>query len=295
MQAIRKHRTVSIAKFLSGKVRVFLVHKSPDSGDDSYVVQALVPVLRRGVTKYHRWESPEEFFRRSQQRPFDMTFRRDIDRVRREIARGIARGELPPEAFAYRVNGTLDFVVPEFGASLASEIGGPRGTSAGQGRLPLRSNPGLLLVTGNPPTAPAALERAWCEFHQRDRFTGTLRDVGPIPGAPRYGFACGRFHSIELGRGEQSLARGGVWVVCDTDRKLWIISEREPMDFGKLSGKPVHALTYEPMTSSGKEQAYFRHDFKEPFPVLCPVAPANRCRAVKLDGGVYTVRDWLYD
>lgn len=160
--------------------------------------------------------------------------------------------------------------------------------------LPTRDNPGLILWSGNPPPeVPRAVEAAWCTFHGRDEFSGSIRDVGRIPGAPEYAFALGRLHALDVGHGDQSLRQGGVWVVADTRKKLWIVSERTPMDFRDLAGVEVVALTYTPMRSSGKDPAHYQHHFENRLPVLAPVGPAARCRAVKLERGSYDVDDWI--
>lgn len=160
---------------------------------------------------------------------------------------------------------------------------------------PSRSNPGLILVTGNP-APPAEVERAWCRFHQADEFRGTVNDFGRIPGAPAFVFALGRCKDIDLGNGRQTF-NPRPWLVCDpTDRNaLWIVAPKM-MNLGNSSrGRSVHSITYDPMPESGKEPAYYRHKFHEPRPTFAPIGSPLQTRAVLLDGGVYDVREWIED
>lgn len=161
-------------------------------------------------------------------------------------------------------------------------------------RVGLRKNPALILVHGNP-GAPAEVSRAWCKFHERDSFTGSVRDVGKIPGAPQYTFALGRCVDVNLGRGWQKF-EPRPWLVFDPkDEALWIVAEK-PMKLGSgVAGMSVHGITYDPMASSGKDPSKYRHKFEDPMPSLSPVGNPNYCRAIILDGGGYRVDDWIRD
>jgi hypothetical protein len=161
-------------------------------------------------------------------------------------------------------------------------------------RRVLRRNPSLMLVTGNPPPAMEAVRRAWCKFHQKDSYTGTTRNIGAIPGAPQYAMALGRLHAIDLGKGSQQFSPKPWLVYAPDDQSLWIVSE-EPMNVGAAASSSIKSVTYDPMKSSGKEPAYYKHEFNNPHPSFCPVGNAKRCRAILLEGGVYRVKDWIYD
>lgn len=155
------------------------------------------------------------------------------------------------------------------------------------------ANPSLMLITGNPPEK--SVKKAWERFHQAD-FRGPVETMASIHGVPEILFAVGKLVSLEVGRKLQP--RGGtIWVACSPDDQgLWLLAKSDVMDLNGSQGDPVKALTYDPPQHSGKEKdAVFRHEFKKPHPVLAPVGHANRCRAALLEGGVYTVDDWLYD
>lgn len=159
-----------------------------------------------------------------------------------------------------------------------------------------RPNPSLILVAGNP-RPPAEVERAWCKFHQRDSFGGTVRDVGKIAGAPDYAFALGRCVDVDLGRGPQRFTPMP-WLVCDPrDDSLWIVAEKALKLGNGIAGSDVRAVTYAPTASSGKDVANFRHKFSEPMPTFCPVGNLSYCRAIMLNGGQYRVagEEWIYD
>lgn len=163
-----------------------------------------------------------------------------------------------------------------------------------RGVLEARENPSLMLVTGNPGQNRGAIERAWCEFHQRREFTGTVRSLGDIRGVPSMLFALGRLHAIDFGRGDCTMSGSGVWVCANASGKLFLVSERHPMDLSKLSGTTIHSVTYDPMRSSGKDPAYYKHEFRSPKPSLAPIGNAKQCRGAAFDGGRYEVRDWIY-
>lgn len=161
-------------------------------------------------------------------------------------------------------------------------------------RVELRRNPALILVHGNP-RPPSEVERAWCKFHERDAFTGAVRDVGKIPGAPDYTFALGRCVDVDLGRGPQRFSPMPWLVFSPKDESLWIVAEK-PIRLGNgVAGAEVRAVTYDPMASSGKDPAKYRHRFESPRPSFSPVGNPNYCRAVLLDGGAYRVDDWIRD
>lgn len=171
----------------------------------------------------------------------------------------------------------------------------PHRTSFGsicRGDKATRANPALMLVTGNPPTSE--VEKAWCRFHQRERYDGTTRNVGSIPGAPAYAMALGRLEEIDLGSGPQGFTKRPWVAYAPDDKSLWIVAD-EPMSLGGAAGRSVVSLTYDPMRTSGKEPAYYKHEFSRPLPVLTPIGAARGCRAAILDGGRYSVRDWVYD
>lgn len=159
---------------------------------------------------------------------------------------------------------------------------------------PTRSNPALILVHGNP-RPPAEVERAWCKFHERDSFTGTLRDLGKIPGAPAYTFALGRCVDVDLGRGYQKFDPRPWLVYSPDDEALWIVSEKAYRYGSGLAGAEVHGITYDPQASSGKDPAKYRHRFEPPLPTFSPTGNPNYTRAVMLDGGNYRVTDWIHD
>lgn len=163
-----------------------------------------------------------------------------------------------------------------------------------------RTNPGLLLVTGNPRNESAErrrerLERAWCHFHQRERFDGSVTDVGPVPGAPATAFVLGRLVAIDLGDGEQEFA-GGAPFLCASpdDDSLWIVA-RDTMNLAAQRARAVTSVTYDPVRTSGKDRAHYRHDFHAPRPTLAPIGGARSCRAALLDGGRYYVTDWIHE
>lgn len=160
------------------------------------------------------------------------------------------------------------------------------------GIRPVMDNPSLIIVAGNPPAAE--MEKAWCHFHQKDEYSGKTVRVAPIRGAPPFTFALGRLEDLDLGDGI-SKVRPRPWLVCNpADDSLWIVAN-EPMDCSKVAGKRIHRITYDPTAESGKEPAFYRHKFASPFPVLSPVGGPKGCRAILLEGGRYSVRDWIYD
>lgn len=163
-------------------------------------------------------------------------------------------------------------------------------------KVGLRKNPALILVHGNP-RPPAEVERAWCTFHGRDEFGGTLRNVGKIPGAPDYTFALGRCVDVDLGHGPQKFTPMP-WLVCDPkDDALWIVAEK-PIRLGTgVAGARVRAVTYAPTASSGKEIANYRHHFESPLPEFAPVGNPNYCRAMLFEGGGYRVagEEWIHE
>jgi len=163
----------------------------------------------------------------------------------------------------------------------------------GKSGKPTRSNPHLIIVGANPPP-PAALEAAWCRFHQRDRYDGKTVDLGSLRGAPAYSFALGRLHDIEFG-GRVQVIDPRPWIVCNpSDDSLWIIS-RTPIDARHAAGLAVQRVTYDPTEESGKEPALYRHRFDAPRPTLAPVGNPAKCHAILLDGGKYRVTDWIHD
>lgn len=162
-------------------------------------------------------------------------------------------------------------------------------------KKPIRGNPHLILVTGNPPPSSVEVEKAWCRFHQKDEFTGRKVDIGDIHGAPPITFACGELADIEIDGHVIHFKQGRPWLVGNPeDDSLWIVS-REPMDVSKVVGAKVNRVTYDPPEGSGKDPALYRHKHIKPFPVIAPVGNPKKCHAVLLEGGVYEIKDWLYD
>lgn len=157
----------------------------------------------------------------------------------------------------------------------------------------VRPNPHLILVTGNP--APGAVEKAWCKFHQRDSYDGRTVAFGTIKGMPSFVFALGKCKSVELDGVERTF-KPQPWLVCaPDDDSLWIVT-KDVMNLGSdAAGRKLTAITYDPTRESGKEPAYYRHEFDTPRPVMTPVGNPHKCRAVLLDGGAYTVSDWIHD
>ncbi len=162
-------------------------------------------------------------------------------------------------------------------------------------KVGLRRNPALILVHAMNPQPPAALERAWCEFHQRDQFNGTLRNVGKIAGTPEFTFALGRCVDVDLGRGLQKFTPMPWLVYAPDDGALWIVAEKSVNLGGGTAGRSIRSVTYSPTSSSGKEPAYYRHKFESPLPTFSPVGSVHQCRAVLFDGGGYVVTDWIRD
>lgn len=158
----------------------------------------------------------------------------------------------------------------------------------------VRPNPALILVTGNP--GPGTVERAWCKFHQRDVYDGRTESFGTIRGMPPFVFALGRCVSVEIDGVERKFGSPQPWLVCSPDdESLWICT-KDVMNLGSdAAGRALSAITYDPTRESGKEPAYYRHEFGSPRPTLTPVGNPHRCRAVILDGGAYKVRDWIHD
>lgn len=160
----------------------------------------------------------------------------------------------------------------------------------------LEPNPPLILVHAMNPPIPADIERSWCNFHQRDRYTGKTRDIGKIPGTPDFTFALGRCEALEIG-GKKCTFSKRPWVVCSPDdQSIWIVAE-EPMNIGSgMAGRKVSALTYDPVSASGKDKnAVFRHEFDSPHPTLDPIGRPAWCRAILLQGGRYKVTDWIHN
>jgi hypothetical protein len=159
-----------------------------------------------------------------------------------------------------------------------------------------RSNP-LLMIVGNPPTATVErVRKAWARFHHH-AFDGKVRKLEAIPGGPSCVFALGTCVALDFGTGDARPSGPRPLVCCDpSDQSLWLVAAGAPMKLTACARRPVHALTYAPVASSGKEKhADFRHEFERPLPVLKPVGDAARCRAALLDGGRYRVDDWIYD
>lgn len=156
----------------------------------------------------------------------------------------------------------------------------------------VRSNPSLILV-GNPQAStPAEIEDAWCKFHQRDTFKGRKETMN-IPGTPPFVFALGELVDIDVGGGLLKPSPRPLLVCNPKDDSLWIVSH-EPMDVRDLQGRRVVKATYDPVGGSGKEKgAVFRHKFDAPHPVFSPIGDARKCRAALLEGGTYTVDDWI--
>ena len=160
------------------------------------------------------------------------------------------------------------------------------------GRRATLPNPALILVTGNP-RPPAEVEAAWLKFHDRDEFTGTVRNLGRIAGTPDYTFALGRCVDLDLGRGTQRFTPMPWLVYSPVDESLWIVAEA-PLKFGTgVAGAEVRSVTYSPQQSSGKDPARYRHRFLSPRPTLAPIGNPNYCRAALFDGGGYHVDDWV--
>jgi len=214
-------------------------------------------------------------------------------------ARGTRRNFLPPGA-----TDALDAVDWDHVTKFPGGIRGYARYAADVAarKLRLRKNPSLMLVTGNPGgVSEAALKAAWCRFHQRDTFTGRKVDLGPTPGTPPVTFALGYLYAIDFGTGDCRVAtKARVWVCCNPeDSSIWLVS-RETMDFSKVAGKAVHALTYDPVEESAKEDAHFKHTFSAPRPTLCPVGHTNgsgaKCsKAALVDGGRYKIDSWIRD
>lgn len=164
----------------------------------------------------------------------------------------------------------------------------------GKAYKPSRPNPSLILVTGNP--GPGAVEKAWCHFHQRDVYDGRTENFGVIRGMPPFVFALGRCVSVEIDGNERKFGSPKPWLVCSPDdESLWIVS-KQVMNLGSdAAGRRLTAVTYDPTRESGKEPAFYRHEFSKPNPTMTPIGNAHRCRAVILDGGVYSVKDWIHD
>jgi hypothetical protein len=154
------------------------------------------------------------------------------------------------------------------------------------------SNPTLMIVAGNPPDS--AVAAAWGRFHQRRAFDGRKISLPAIPGGPATMFALGWCDSLDFGAGDAKCAGARPLVCCDpSDQSLWIVAQKSAMNLSRCKGKALKALTYDPVAESGKEDALFRHDFDSPRPRLAPVGDAARCRAALLEGGRYTVTDWI--
>lgn len=175
--------------------------------------------------------------------------------------------------------------------------GGPRfcqrcHEAAGQPKA-RRPNPALILVTGNP--APGTVEKAWCKFHQRDVYDGRSESFGIIRGMPPFVFALGKCKSLEIDGAARPFTPQP-WLVCSPDdESLWIVT-KDVMNLGSgAAGRAIEAITYDPPRESGKTPAYYRHEFDKPLPVLTPVGDPHRCRAVLLDGGAYSVSDWIHE
>ena len=67
------------------------------------------------------------------------------------------------------------------------------------------------------------------------------------------------------------------------------------LNLSRCHGKALHALTYDPVRTSGKEDADYRHEFERPLPRLKAIGKASSCKAALLDGGRYFTRDWIYE
>ncbi len=158
-------------------------------------------------------------------------------------------------------------------------------------------NPTLMLVTANPPGGRAdAVRKAWSRFHQRDRFSGKVRSLPPIPGGPSCVFALGYCDSIDFGSGDAKPKGPRPLLCCDpSDDSLWLVAEKAPMDLSRCAGLGLKAITYDPVASSGKEDALFHHDFDAPRPKLKVIGNPARARAALIQGGVYRVDDWIYN
>lgn len=216
-------------------------------------------------------------------------------------AKGTRQGSAPP--FAYRhAEGRAGAALPR-AIDRCGYCGEPfHGMTCSRPRKNpgggiVRSNPPLILVHAMNPPPPAELEAAWCRFHQRDEFAGKVVDIGDIPQAPKFTFALGRCQDIDLGDGPQKFSPRP-WLVCSPDDdSLWIVSDGDPMRLGSgVAGRALRAVTYDPMRSSGKDPAYYRHKFDQPGPVLTPVGNPNECRAILLKGGNYRVagEEWIH-
>jgi hypothetical protein len=158
-------------------------------------------------------------------------------------------------------------------------------------RRPDYPNPPLILVHALNPPVPADVEAAWCKFHQKDRYTGTTRDIGKIAGAPDFTFALGRCEALEID-GKKCTFSKRPWSSA-LQRPVDLDRSPEPMNIGSGMADRRSALTY--VRLERQDRTRCSGTVRQPAPSLDPIGRPAWCKAILLQGGRYKVTDWIHD
>jgi hypothetical protein len=137
------------------------------------------------------------------------------------------------------------------------------------------------------PAAPARIKKSWERFHMRP-FTGKVRELPDIPGAPTDLVELGAFVDMKTSKGTWTGDHDDMVCYEPKDKSIWIIGPRH-LGSSPYDGAVVRTVAYRTYGKSGKDHSVYEHKFHEPHPVLATV----HALAALLDGGKYVVTDWI--
>lgn len=163
----------------------------------------------------------------------------------------------------------------------------------GQRMAPREAPP---LVRPNP-DAPADVRMAWEKFHFTDFDKARSVEIDSIPGVPEQLWALGQWQDCVLEDGTRWSRRGkpgspSPWLCHDTtDNSLWIVSI-DPLPAVR-NGAKVKTIAYRTHSASDKDHAVYEHKFHKPLPTIEIVKAKGYPLAALLQGGKYTVTDWI--
>lgn len=163
----------------------------------------------------------------------------------------------------------------------------------GQRMAPREAPP---LVRPNP-DAPADVRMAWEKFHFTDFDKARSVEIDSIPGVPEQLWALGQWQDCVLEDGTRWSRRGkpgspSPWLCHDTtDNSLWIVSI-DPLPAVR-NGAKVKTIAYCTHSASDKDHAVYEHKFHKPLPTIEIVKAKGYPLAALLQGGKYTVTDWI--
>lgn len=151
---------------------------------------------------------------------------------------------------------------------------------------------------GNP--APGGkLKMAWEKFHFTDFEKAKSVEIDSIPGVPENLWALGQWQDCVLEDGYRWGREGkpgypSPWLCHNPeDNSLWIVATEPLPDVPMLRGLRVKTIAYRTHSASSKDHAVYEHKFHKPWPTPRIIRAGGYPLAALLDGGKYTVTDWI--